>query len=107
MPHPSWPTSPSSMPHRPRTQGKRSSRPQAGLLLTRASLALDSLRLMPETIAGVDELLPEHRAWVVAALSGLPVGPTPIRATPPTKAEIKAEAKAEARAAAAAIESDP
>ena len=60
-------------------------------------------RVLPETITGVDELLPEHRAWVVAALSGLPVGPTPIRATPPTKAEAEAEAKAQA----AATESDP
>ena len=52
----------------------------------------EHVRVRPETIAGVDELVPEHRAWLVAALSGLAVGPTPIRATPPTKAELEAEA---------------
>ena len=52
----------------------------------------EHVRVRPETIAGVDELVQEHRAWLVAALSGLAVGPTPIRATPPTKAELEAEA---------------
>ena len=52
----------------------------------------EHVRVRPETIAGVDELVPEHRAWLVAALSGLAVGPTPIRATPPTKSELEAEA---------------
>ena len=83
--------------------------PEADLPLTRLNLALhrtykpqngapfladlsEHVRVRPETIAGVDELVPEHRAWLVAALSGLAVGPTPIRATPPTKAELEAEA---------------
>ena len=72
-----------------KTKHQRAYKPPNAAPFLRDLLELPGVDVRPDSIAGLDALdTPEHRAWVVAALSGLPLGgaPAPVRAAPPPPA---------------------